>query len=133
VTTLFRGRLVIVIERGSQQFRREISDVFYTLQIPVSKTQLFEESMLMLILAMLLIGNNQYSDEDLGKFNARRSCKIIKLPKSFTIQLQRFNFNVKTWTRYKISDNFKFPEEFFTSNFLKIKMNFIVYMELFFI
>jgi ubiquitin C-terminal hydrolase len=115
----FQGRLVTIFEGLSREFEQTMPDVFYTLEIPVTGSPSFDDSMATLTRPTSLTGNNQYYDEELGKFDARRSCRMVELPQMFAIQLQRFNYDIRRCTRRKIFDYFKFPEQFFASKYFE--------------
>jgi hypothetical protein len=116
VTASFRGRLVTIIEGVSKDCRQEIEEVFYSLQIPVANST-FDSSMATLTVPRLLTGNDQYSHETMGRFDACKSTKIIELPKIFAIQLQWFDYNMRTCTRFKILAEFRFPWQFSASTY----------------
>jgi ubiquitin C-terminal hydrolase len=93
VMTRCLGHLMTIVEGISVDFQKQISDVFYALEIPLKNYGSFWESMNELSQPVLLTGNNQHSDEERGKNDVRRFCKILEFPDTLILQLARFDYN----------------------------------------
>jgi hypothetical protein len=51
--------------------------------------------------------------ESLGrKIDTRKRARIGELPDFLVIHLKRFEYDLETWTRYKVNERFEFPAEF---------------------
>ena len=117
ITQSYKGISTTVFEGIDTDFRREIQEPFYCLEIPVSKKATFNEAMATLKDVTLFVENNQYHDEERGKLDVKRYSVIDKLPKVLVIQLKRFDYNIRTGHRIKIQDNFDFPNVFNASSY----------------
>jgi ubiquitin C-terminal hydrolase len=115
----FRGRLMMVFEEISVDFRKQISDVFYALAVPLKNCGAFRESMNKLSQPVLLTENNQHSHEERGKNDVRRFCKIVEFPDILILQLARSDYNNQNFRRCKISDEFEFMEQICTSEYFE--------------
>ncbi|KAJ3428845.1 ubiquitin carboxyl-terminal hydrolase faf-x-related [Anaeramoeba flamelloides] len=111
---LFRGKLVQQIvplnEEDAQTSER--IDPFYTISLDVVNRKNLTESFEQYIEPDMLVGDNQYKSEQLGKKvdALKRSC-IHTLPKNLILHLKRFEFNYQTMRRYKVDEEFDFPIE----------------------
>ena len=117
ITQSYKGTSTTVFEGIDTDFRREIQEPFYCLEIPVSKKATFGEAMATLKDVTLFVENNQYHDEERGKLDVKRYSVIDKLPKVLVIQLKRFDYNIRTGSRIKIQDSFEFPNVFNASSY----------------
>ncbi|KAJ3438455.1 ubiquitin carboxyl-terminal hydrolase faf-x-related [Anaeramoeba flamelloides] len=111
---LFRGKSVQQIvplnEEDAQTSER--IDPFYTISLDVVNRKNLTESFEQYIEPDMLVGDNQYFSEQLGKKvdALKRSC-IHTLPKNLILHLKRFEFNYQTMRRYKVDEEFDFPIE----------------------
>jgi hypothetical protein len=69
-----------VFEGIPVDFRKQISDVFDALEIPLKNYGFSRESISKLSQPVLLTGNNQHSDKERGKNDVHRFCKIVEFP-----------------------------------------------------
>lgn len=113
----YHGTSKVIFEGLEKPFRREIIEPFYCLEIPVANKASFDESIMTLKEATLFTKNNQYHDERLGNLDVKRYSVIQKLPNLLTIQLKRFDYNLRTGNRIKIQDAFQFPASFDASTY----------------
>ncbi|OHT14107.1 hypothetical protein TRFO_03123 [Tritrichomonas foetus] len=110
VTEPLSGKNTNTFEGISVNFERTLEEEFYTISIPLSDS--FSESMKTFTKPIIFANNNKYNAENLGKIDAKRTTKIIKLPDTLIIHLKRFDFDVKQGKRTKLNDEFNFPDKF---------------------
>jgi ubiquitin C-terminal hydrolase len=116
----FRGRMSITFQGITEtSFKKEIDEDFYSLSIPVLNCDSFHESMTSLSAPIMHTGQNQYSDDQLGKIDVKRTCKIVELPQTLILQLKRFRYDLKTCQRTKIPRPFEFPLDFSASDYFE--------------
>ena len=64
--------------------------------------------------------NKLYCDMYQTKINAKKSCRLgDPLPPTMVIMLKRFEYDMTTYTRYKLNDYFEFPLELNLSKWAK--------------
>lgn len=94
---------------GNESAREE---VFGDIGLKVKNCKNVYESLDHLVGEDILDGSNQYFCELCDKkANAIRLTKIHKLPQLLTLSLNRFEYDMKTYERQKITQNFEYPLE----------------------
>jgi ubiquitin C-terminal hydrolase len=110
---LYRCQTTNRIEALDGSFHTENIETSFSISIPVKDIRLFDESMSSLLQEELFTGENQYFSEDLGKkVDARKYSKVHSVGPYLVIQLKRFEYDLRTWARSKVNDQFTFPFHF---------------------
>ena len=118
VSSCFTGKIVNIIqsdpdsetvnlENGEKiQFRKENFESFFLLTLEVKGYKNLEKS-----IQKYLEGEDlQYTVEEYNrKIDVKHYTRIEEAPEFFVIQLKRFEYDVRTWNRYKVNDEFEFP------------------------
>eukprot|EP01156_Anaeramoeba_ignava_P006096 Anaeramoba_ignava/a347738_295.p1 GENE.a347738_295~~a347738_295.p1 ORF type:complete len:3015 (+),score=860.58 a347738_295:1233-9047(+) len=109
---IFGGRVANqIIPHGEADVSERIQN-FYTISLEVANKKNILESLELFVRGEMLVGDNQYYSEQLGKkVDATMRTCIEKLPKILILHLKRFEFNLETMERIKVSDECSFPFE----------------------
>lgn len=105
----------VILENGEKiQFRNETYESFSLIQVDVKGFKNLESSIRRYFEGCDL----SYTVEEYKrKIDTKRFARIEEAPQFFVIQLKRFEYDVRTWNRYKVNDEFEFP---FTLNISEI-------------
>ena len=109
--TVFKGTLNVETIGDTNKFRSERKEEFITLPLEVQGHKSLEDSFKTFLEPTILDGENQYSDEKLGKFDAKMYHTILDAPQVLILQLMRFSYNISTNQREKIDSKYTFPHE----------------------
>jgi len=106
---LFKGKLVNKIVTLDGIPVSESTEPFHTFSLEVKNCNNFQDSFNVFIQKEIL---NGYNSEDMGKIDVFRFVRIREAPNFFIVQLKRFEYDVQTWQRIKISSKYEFPNTF---------------------
>ena len=106
----FSGEMLYTTQGLSNDFVKTMNESFISISIPVKNVINFAHALQTAFLPEIFNGQNQLSDEKYGKFDAKRTCIITKCPDILIIQLKRFEYNISTRNRIKLTDPIDIPE-----------------------
>jgi ubiquitin carboxyl-terminal hydrolase 34 len=88
----------------------ERTEPFFTVSVEVKGKASLQESLDLFIQADILDGDNKYEcSQCKTKVNAKKRCCINKLPNNLIIHLKRFDFDLETLRRSKVTRRLEFP------------------------
>lgn len=109
---LYKGEMsnIMVSAANPDEFRQITPETFWTLPLVVLGQASFADSLNCFLEKETVTG---YNAESLGKkIDVLRYSRVHKAPKHLVLQLKRFEYDMATWTRYKVNDKFEFPMKF---------------------
>jgi ubiquitin C-terminal hydrolase len=108
--TFFGGNVAHQIVSKECEHISDRDEPFYTVQVEVKNRRNLYESLAAYIQGDLLDGDNKYKCEKCNKgVDAVKRVCIGSLPNNLVISLKRFEFDMETMRRFKVTDNFEFP------------------------
>lgn len=112
VIATFEGKQTSKLKGISVDFSKEVNENFYLIPIPVKGYKSFADSVPTVYNPQMFTENNQYRDDQLGNIDVELTLQIDSLPKTIVFLLKRFDYNLQTKRRVKITNEFYFPLSF---------------------
>ena len=110
-TEAVRGTIEHTISGLSCAFTCSNTEDFVVFPLEVSGQSTFEESFEAFQVPDMFIENNQYKSDEYGLIDAKRSHAICKEPKTLIFQLKRFDFDLTTLRRKKLTKEYNISLE----------------------
>lgn len=115
---MFEGEVESYVECSRCKSRNPRTEGFSDLQLVVRDFHSLEESLAAYLHPDVLEGDNQYSCSVCeSRQDALKKTALRFLPPILTLQLKRFDYNMRTWAREKLHHRFTFPFTFDASKF----------------
>ncbi|OHT10658.1 hypothetical protein TRFO_04160 [Tritrichomonas foetus] len=113
IKNLYRGSFLHTFSGITEEYESKNEETFISLSLQVRGQISFENSFRLSLAEEKFIGKDKYFAESLGrKIEAKKSSCIKSAGDYLVIQLRRFEYDIKSFTKYKIDDKFVFPDEF---------------------
>ncbi|KAH7041162.1 uncharacterized protein B0I36DRAFT_235736 [Microdochium trichocladiopsis] len=108
--SIFGGQLVQQVKSKECDHISERFEDFSAIQCDIKGKATLEESLQAYVDGEMMQGDNKYKCSSCDKFvdAVKRAC-FKTLPNNLIFHLKRFDFNLRTMTRAKINDHFRFP------------------------
>jgi ubiquitin C-terminal hydrolase len=106
---LFCGKARSYIRCINVEYESSREEEFYDISLDVKGCKNIMESFDKYIAIEVLDGDNQYDSGQFGKQDAKKGVIFTKFPPVLTIQLKRFDFDLRVMGFRKIHDYFEFP------------------------
>ncbi|EAY20465.1 Clan CA, family C19, ubiquitin hydrolase-like cysteine peptidase [Trichomonas vaginalis G3] len=117
---LYTGKVSHEVKGTSQHFKQEIVTDFILFPLEIKENKNIYQSFQTFLHPDILSGAEQYLAEGIGKIDAISYSKVTVAPKIMIFQLKRFETNLATGDRQKISSRFSFPRTLDISSIMKV-------------
>jgi hypothetical protein len=107
--SIYRGEIENTIEDIEGGFRSSNSESFYPLQLDIKEYENLSQSFNVFLAPENFTGANRYRTTDGKLIDARKFSRIKSAPAVLVLQLKRFVYDLKHWTRVKVHDRYVFP------------------------
>jgi ubiquitin C-terminal hydrolase len=106
--TLYKGEMANIMI--GDDFHQSRSESFFMIELVVKNCKSFDDSITSFLEKEKVLG---YFAESLGcKIDIMKFAKVRTVPNFLVIQLKRFEYDISTWQRTKVTTKFSFPREF---------------------
>jgi hypothetical protein len=112
---LYEGKQLNVYQTLGDEIMQEVPETFNSIALDVAACDSLMESIQRHCSPIFLTGDNQYHDSLTGqRLDAKRTVQFTEAPQFLVLHLKRFEFELRTFQRYKIDKHFD----------LKLELNF---------
>lgn len=108
---LFRGKLESYIKCVNVEFESRKQEDFYELQLNIKETSELSGALNQLLQQETLFGDNAYDTEKMGKQDAIKGIRLVRLPDVLVFNVNRSDYNLETFEPVKLLNEFRFGEE----------------------
>jgi len=113
----FQGELINITKGVDTDYYSEVSEKFFSLSFVVKDCSTFSDSMKVFLHEEILSCDNQvFSEIHQKKITISKQIRIKTCPPYLVIHLKRFEFDMKSYQRFKINSFLEFPHEIDLSN-----------------